>query len=112
MNKINKCKDFILNRRHIFLLGIPCLLIDFFIRILGHKLSFSVFHISPILFTITWIILFVGCIASFNSKIGKCIYWFLLIISTILAITQSVYLNTTDYYFSFNLVMLSGDGSE
>lgn len=115
MNKIkNYCttlKMFIINKKHYLYTAIPFLLMDIIVRLAGYKLSFPVYHINPNLFTICWIILFVGIITSLKGVWSKVIYWILFSLFLVASVTQLIYLGLTNYYFGFNLMLLADEGS-
>ncbi len=115
MNNVRKycssIKKWILRERLYIYISILFLLMDFLVRLQGHKLSFSVFDIRPTLFTLSWIVLFVGLIACLKGIGGKILYWILFTTFLILAVTHSVYLGLTNYYFSFHLILLAEEGS-
>lgn len=98
---------------YILIMSIPFLLIDLITRIIGIKIDFyGILRLVPNLFTITWIILFIGVSLSLKNKKGKILYTLLFIISFILFITNNIYYSMTDSFFSFNLLGLASEGSD
>ncbi len=107
-----KSKNYIIDHRQTIFLSIPFLLMDWIIRILGYKISFfPVYYPVPNIFTIVWIILFVGIITSLKGIWGKLLYWILFIIYFILFLTHAIYYEMTSFYFSFSLLKLTDEGS-
>ena len=53
-------------------MALPLIAIDLITRTFGYNIDFyDITGISPNLFTITWIILFIGLSLNFKKKIGK-----------------------------------------
>ena len=60
--------NFIIEKKHIFYMSFPLLAIDLITRIYGYNIDFyEITGISPNLFTLSWIILFIGISLSFKS---------------------------------------------
>ena len=74
-----KIKDFFVkNYKSYYLwMALPFILMEAFIYMFGSNISYVNYNfISPVLFTITWIILFIGISLSFKKIIGTIIYYF------------------------------------
>ena len=64
--------SFVLKYIYIIILTLPFIAMDIITRLFGKDIKFfTLFSFSPCLFTITWIILFVGITLSYKRKIGK-----------------------------------------
>ena len=97
---------------YIIIMSIPFILIDLITRIIGIKIDFYEVHkLVPNLFTINWLILFIGISLSLKNNKGKILYTLLFIISFVLFITNNIYYSMTDSFFSFNLLGLASEGS-
>ena len=97
---------------YIIIMSIPFILIDLITRIIGIKIDFYGVHkLVPNLFTINWLILFIGISLSLKNNKGKILYTLLFIISFVLFITNNIYYSMTDSFFSFNLLGLASEGS-
>lgn len=108
-----KIKLLLKNNYKIILITIPFLLTDIITRILGYKINFySIEKLVPNLFTITWLILFLGISLSIERKKGKIMYIIFFVISFILFLVNNIYYSMTDSFFSFNLLGLASEGSE
>lgn len=93
-------------------LSLPFLLMDLIIRIMGQKIDFFPYYYGvPNIFTIIWIMLFIGIITSLKRKAAKITYWVLFSVFFILFLTNSIYFGLTSIFFSFNLLKLTGEGS-
>ncbi len=115
MKKINKywkiVKTFIIKNKVVFLLALPFILIDLITRLMGHNIKFfSVYRLVPNLFTLTWVMLFLGICLSFKDKIGKIIYSFFAFFSLSMFLLQNVYFSMTKNYFSFTLLESASEG--
>ena len=107
-----KTARYIAAHKYTIYLAIPFLLIDIFTRILGYKIVyFPVFYPGPNIFTLVWIFLFLGIITCLKGKGSKIAYWVLFFVSFALFLTNAIYYSLTTFYFSFNLVLMAGEGS-
>ena len=62
----------IIKYKYLFYMILPLLSMDIITRLFGYNIDFyDITGISPNLFTLTWIILFIGLSLSFKKKIGK-----------------------------------------
>ena len=113
---IKKIIDYIINfiykYKYILFLSLPFIAMDIITRLFGRNISFyKLFKLTPNLFTLTWIILFVGLTISFKKKIGKYIYLITNIIFLILFFANNVYYSMTKTFFDFNLVESASEGA-
>lgn len=109
---INKIIPFIHQYKYVFFLSCPFIAMDIITRLFGYNIGFyCLSKIAPNLFTITWIILFVGLTLSYKKKIGKFIYLISNIIFIILFLTNNIYYSMTKTFFDFNLVESASEGS-
>ena len=103
---------FLIKYKYIFLLAIPFILMDIITRIFGTNIHFyKIYRIAPNLFTLSWILLFVGLTLSFKKKIGKRIYLVTSIIFLLLFLTNNVYYSMTKTFFDFNLIESASEGA-
>ena len=109
---LHKIVIFLVKYKYVFLLSLPFILMDLITRIFGTSIHFyKLYRIAPNLFTITWIILFVGLTLSFKKKIGKRIYLVTSIIFLALFLTNNVYYSMTKTFFDFNLIESASEGA-
>ena len=109
---LNNITKFIYKNLYIFLLSSPFIAMDIITRTFGYKISFyKLFKLTPNLFTLTWIILFIGLTLSFKKKIGKIIYLIINITFLLLFFTNNVYYSMTKTFFDFNLVESASEGA-
>ena len=108
----NKIKDFILKYKYIFFLALPYITMDIVTREFGKKIGFyKTYRLAPNLFTLSWIILFIGLTLTFKKKIGKRIYLTSTIIFIILFLINNVYYSMTKTFFDFNLLESASEGA-
>ena len=122
-NKINKAIKYLkkylniiiafLNKyKYIFLLSLPFILMDIITRLFGSSIGFyKIYRLSPNLFTLSWIILFIGLTLCFKKKIGKFIYLSINILFLILFLVNNVYYSMTKTFFDFNLLESASEGA-
>lgn len=109
---INKTIDFIYKYKYIIFLSFPLIAMDLITRIFGHDINFfNVLSISPNLFTISWIILFIGLTLNFKKTIGKYLYLLFNIIFLFIFLTNNVYYSMTKTFFDFNLLESASEGA-
>ena len=93
-------------------MSLPFLAMDIITRIIGYNIDFyDITGVSPNLFTITWIILFVGVTLSFKKKTGKKLYLILNLFYLIIFLVNNVYYSMTNTFFDFNLLESAHEGS-
>ena len=106
---------FILRRDvlNILLLTLPFIIIDISTRLFGSAISFyGLFRLTPRLFAVSYIVLFVGISTSLKNKYGKILYSVLFWLFFILYLVQNIYYSTMSNFFSFSLMALAGEGSD
>ena len=88
---------FILRRDvlNVLLLTLPFVIIDIATRLFGSNISFyGLFRLTPRLFTISYIVLFIGLCINLRNNKGKILYSVFFWISFILYLVQNVYYST------------------
>ena len=109
---INIIIDFLYKYRYVFILMLPFIAMDIITRIFGNDIHFyKIYRLAPNLFTISWVILFVGLTLSFKKKIGKRIYLIFSIIFLLMFLTNNVYYSMTKTFFDFNLLESASEGA-
>lgn len=112
--KFNELKKLIkdIYEPYMLWMTIPFILMDLFIFIFGIKVSFINYNfISPILFSVSWIFLFVGLPLCFKKWIGKSIYIILNFIFLLMFLVNNVYFSMTKTFFDFRLMESASEGS-
>jgi len=104
--------NFIIKKQYIFYMSFPLIAIDLITRIHGYNIDFyNITGISPNLFTLTWIFLFIGISLNTKKKIGKKIYLFTNILFLIIFLVNNIYYSMTNTFFDFNLLESASEGA-
>lgn len=104
--------NFLIDIQYIFYMILPLVAMDLITRMFGYNIDFyEITGISPNLFTLTWIILFIGISLSLKKKIGKKIYLFINIFFLIIFLVNNIYYSMTSTFFDFNLLESASEGS-
>lgn len=97
----------------IILLALPFVFMDLFTRIHGNSVSFySLFRLTPRLFSLAYIVLFIGVSLNIKSRYSKFVYSILFLFFFVLFIVQNIYYSTMSNFFGFSLMSLAGEGSD
>ena len=89
---------------NVFYIASPFLLMELFLFIIRSNINYSNYlSISPLLFTFTWVLLFVGLSISFKKWIGKIIYIISNLLFMGLFLVNSIYYSTMETFFDFTL---------
>ena len=112
INILKKAGLYISNHRQYIYPVIPFFLMDLITRLWAYKVDYyPAYYPVPNLFTILWIVLFMGIITSLKGKCSKIAYWIFFIISFALFLTNCIYYSMTSLVFGFNLLELRDEGS-
>ena len=97
---------------NIYYMAIPFILMDVFTYIFGNKISYSSYlFISPVMFTLTWILLFVQVSISLKKFWGRLSYILFSLLGLFLFLLNNVYYSMTKTFFDFHLMESAGEGS-
>ena len=109
---IDKIIAFIYKYKYLFIITLPFIVMDIFTRVFATSINFyKIYRLAPNLFTLSWIILFIGLSLSFKKKIGKRIYLLTSIIFLLIFLTNNVYYSMTKTFFDFNLLESASEGA-
>lgn len=112
LNIIKFITNFLIKYKYIFYMLSPLLAMDLITRTFGYNIDFyEITAISPNLFTLSWIFLFLGISLSLKKKIGKKIYLFINIFFLIIFLINNIYYSMTNTFFDFNLIESASEGS-
>ena len=115
-NRLLNIIKFIINilskYQYIGYMALPLIVMDLFTRIFGHNIDFyKTISLSPNLFTLSWIMLFI-CLSLFiKKKIGKKLYLTINIFFLIMFLVNNVYYSMTGTFFDFNLLQSASEGA-
>jgi len=112
---VNKLKKFIINNINnvltVLYLSLPFIAMDLITRIFGLDINFFKLNsLTPNLFNLSWIILFIGLTISFRKKIGKLLYLLFSITFLVTFLTNNVYYSLTKTFFDFTLLESTSEG--
>lgn len=104
--------NFLIEKQYIFYMALPLVAMDLITRLFGYNIDFyGITEISPNLFTISWIVLFLGLSLSLKKKVGKYLYLFINILFLVIFLVNNVYYSLTHTFFDFNLLESAKEGS-
>ncbi|MDD5980063.1 MAG: LTA synthase family protein [bacterium] len=107
-----KIKEFIIKNKQYIYMALPFIFMDLATRFLGRNINFfGIYRLVPNLFTITYVILFLGITLSFKKKIGKILYLFFNFLGIVFYLVNNIYYSLTNNFFSFNLLESSKEGA-
>ena len=119
MDKIKRCSKkiwaYLLKHDiyNILILVSPFVIMDIATRIFGSAISFySLFKLTPRLFSCAYIVLFIGVVLNINKKYSKLLYSLFFFTFFIMFAVQNIYYSTMTNFFSFSLMALAGEGSD
>ena len=96
----------------ILLMALPFVLMDITTRLFGYKISFySLFRLTPRLFSIAYITLFIGICLNVNKRYAKKIYSVCFFVFLAFFLIQNVYYSIMGNFFSFSIMALAHEGS-
>ena len=99
--------------RNVIYPAIPFIFMDLLLRIFICKIDFfPAYYPQPNLFTLAWVILFVGIIRSLKGLAGKIAYWLFFTFAFVVYLVNAIYFGMTSFCFSFTLLEMSSEGSE
>ncbi len=105
-NILWSAKDYVLT-------AIPFIMMDLMMRIFICNIDFyPVYKLAPNLFTLSWVVLFVGIIYTLSGIWRKIAYWVLFGLSFVIYMVNAIYYTMTSFCFSFTLLEMSSEGSE
>ena len=97
---------------YVILLALPFILMDTGLRFMSRKVHYfrpsAVF--ASITFSVIWVALILGLVILSGSIIGRIIYFVFFGAFFTMFLANAIYFNLTEYFFSFNLVQMAGEG--
>lgn len=110
-----KIKKFFLRKEilDILILSLPFVAMDISTRLFASTIDFySLFKITPRLFSLAYIILFIGISLNIKRKYGKIVYNTCFLIFYLLFLVHNIYFSVMGNFFGFSLLALAGEGSD
>ena len=106
-------KNIIVAYKSYFIAAIPFFTMDLMMRIFICNIDFyPVYRWAPNLFTLSWVVVFVGVIYALSGIWRTIAYWFFFGLSFIVYMVNAIYYTMTSFCFSFTLLEMSSEGSE
>ncbi len=105
---------------YLLFMALPFLILDISTRILSNKGGllgsskfgfFGFYQPVPNLFTIIWIVFFIGVVLTFKKKTGKKIYIGFSVLALVLFLVHNIYYSVAENFFDFNLLDMASEGS-
>ena len=97
---------------NVFWIASPFLLMEVFLLIIRSNINYSNYlFISPLLFTFTWVLLFVGLSICLKKWIGKLLYILFNLLFMALFLVNCIYYSTMDSFFDFTLLNAASEGA-
>ena len=110
---IQFAKNIMIAYKSYLLTAIPFVVMDLMMRICICNIDFyPVYRWAPNLFTLSWVVLFVGIIQALREIWRTIAYWILFGVSFIVYMVNAIYYTMTSFCFSFTLLEMSSEGSE
>ena len=99
-------------RKNIFMLSLPFILMDVFMRLLYEDINYNQSRITTpnILFAIMWILIIVTISRSLKGNLGRIFYGVCFVFFYSLFFVHYVYYPYTGFFFSFNLLESASEG--
>lgn len=104
--------EWVKSRKWFLILMLPFWGMDLAVRAYGRGIGFyPIYYPGPNIFTLLYCILLIGIISQLKKKVAKVVYLVAFLISYIYCVTQFIYYSLTNFYFSFSLLQMAGEGS-
>ena len=112
-NNLNENSILIFTKNFIeyIILGIPFILMDYFIRKEAQKIDLKVSRKYSYIFSYIYIIFFIFSSKSFKGNIGKIYYCILFIFYFLLFLTNIIFFSFSSNFFHFKLLSYADEGS-
>ena len=109
-----KTKNIIINKTTTICMLISYLIIDLGIRFLSYETYnfYSYKKLSPTLFSLSWITLFIGIFYLLNKKKRKIFYIITLIIFNLIALSQYLHFKILERFYTISDLFLIKEGSK
>lgn len=109
----SKIKAFWKKYSYLFILIFPFLAMDAGMRIVGIKIHYfrGAMVVPNILFIAIWVALIVGITINLKRTAARIVYGIFFAVFFVMFLTNGIYYSLTGYFFSFNLLLMAGEGS-
>ena len=108
----NKIVDILKQNRNIVVMCIPFVLMHLYITIMAFGVRYNFDnYLVPLLFSVSWSILFLGISINIKDIFGKIFYVIICVLFAALFVTNGVYHSMMSTFFNFNLLESASEGS-
>ena len=108
----NKIIIYIKKNKYLLWMILPFALMEVFTFIFGLEISYINYRIyTPILFTLCWVMLFIGVSLSFKKNLSKIMYGIFIIFYLFIFIGNGIYFSMTSTFFDMALFESAGEGA-
>lgn len=104
-------KDFIIKNKNVIFMAIPFILMDVMTRVFGNNIGFyKVYKFVPNMFTLLWIMLFLGIVFNLKKIVSRVVYIVVSFIFVLFYLLNNIYYSISSNFFSFNLLTSAKEG--
>ena len=108
----NNTKTYINKNKYLLWMALPFILMEVFTFIFGLEISYVNYRVyAPILFTLCWILLFMGISLSFKKIFSKLIYILFILLFLFVFLGNNIYFSMTSNFFDFSLMESASEGA-
>lgn len=116
LNKIKKVFKktikYVNKNKYLLWMALPFVLMEVFTFIFGLEISYINYRIyTPVLFTLCWIMLFIGVSLSFKNNISKIVYGIFIAFFLFVFLGNSIYFSMTSTFFDMALFESASEGA-
>lgn len=105
-------KKYINKNKYLLWMTLPFILMEIFTFIFALQINYINFRLyAPVLFAISWILLFMGISLSFKKYYSKIVYVLFSLIFLLAFLGNNIYFSMTNTFFDFSLMESAGEGA-
>ena len=111
-NVFKKTIKYVNKNKYLLWMALPFVLMEVFTFIFGLEISYINYRIyTPVLFTLCWIMLFIGISLSFKNNISKIVYGIFIAFFLVVFLGNSIYFSMTSTFFDMALFESASEGA-
>ena len=111
-NVFKKSIQYVNKNKYLLWMALPFVLMEVFTFIFGLEISYINYRIyTPVLFTLCWIMLFIGVSLSFKNNISKIVYGIFIAFFLVVFLGNSIYFSMTSTFFDMALFESASEGA-
>ena len=97
--------------KEIIIMSVPLILMHVYIAIMAKSINFDYKGVTPIIFSASWIVLYIGITYNLKNNWGKGLYLLINILFGVLFLVNGVYKSFMSNFFDFNLIESASEGA-